>query len=166
MTTVAGISPVITRRGEALVRVKQRKKIHRRLTAVASRNEKVDGALGKSLPEDETQRLDLGTRLLGAVTETLVRAPTAFVVERVLAPLYPERECGPGRYRDPETDSCVFLCREGYVSILQPARTVIDRCVVSAQELTHSSLSCRRCGTPRPNLASSSSGTPRGGLRW
>ena len=46
------------------------------------------------------------------VTEALVGAPTAFIVNRVLAPLYPERDCGPGRYLDPRNDTCVFICKE------------------------------------------------------
>jgi hypothetical protein len=60
---------------------------------------------------------NFGEKLLGFVTENMVRAPTSFLVERVLAPLYPETDCGPGRYRDPLTESCVFMCREGYVSV-------------------------------------------------
>ena len=79
------------------------------------------------------------------LTEFLVRAPAQFLVENVLAPLYARGEgdragarrrnrlppgasttpngdasiasdCdGRGMYLDVETDSCVYICREGYV---------------------------------------------------
>ena len=59
-----------------------------------------------------------GDKVKGFVTENIVvRGPLSFLVERVLAPLYPETVCGDGRYVDPVTQSCVFICREGYVSV-------------------------------------------------
>lgn len=86
----------------------------------------------------------LGEKLSGVLTEFLVRAPAQFLVENVLAPLYARGEgdragarrrhrlppgasttpngdpsssdCdGRGMYLDVETDSCVYICREGYV---------------------------------------------------
>lgn len=121
---------------------------------------------------------DFGEKLKGFFTEGLVRVPTSFLVERVLAPLYPETDCGPGRYRDPGTDSCVFMCREGYVSVcalsgllahktsfslLQPfARESVS---LNSLTLTRRPLHTRqrrtstlqhRHGTRRPNRASSS----------
>ena len=43
----------------------------------------------------------IGARLKEFWTEGLVRLPTSFLVENVLAPLYPPKDCAPGRYRDP-----------------------------------------------------------------
>lgn len=90
-------------------------------------------------------RDSLGEKLTGVLTEFLVRAPAQFLVENVLAPLYARGEgdragarrrnrlppgasttpngvasiasdCdGRGMYLDVETDSCVYICREGYV---------------------------------------------------
>lgn len=106
--------PLASIRGGVTVRAKQRISHRRRRPAVVT----FSGAKGKG-DVLQQHREDFREKLKGFFTEGLVRVPTSFLVERVLAPLYPDTDCGPGRYRDPGTDSCVFLCREGYVSVLR-----------------------------------------------
>ena len=71
-----------------------------------------DGRDVRARPEPERPL----EKVLGAVTEFLVRAPARLLVDKVLAPLYADADdCGPGRYRDPSTGACVRMCAEGYV---------------------------------------------------
>jgi hypothetical protein len=71
-----------------------------------------DGRDVRARPEPERPL----EKVLGAVTEFLVRAPARLLVDKVLAPLYADADdCGPGRYRDASTGACVRMCAEGYV---------------------------------------------------
>lgn len=114
MASAAMAAPLASMRGGVTGVAKQRRHHSRRRPAVVT----FSGAVkddDDGVPQHRAG--GFGEKLKGFFTEVLVRVPTSFVVERVLAPLYPETDCGPGRYQDPGTNSCVFMCREGYVSV-------------------------------------------------
>ena len=75
------------------------------VAALGDKNDNSEGEDGIALKD----------RILASISDAAVRLPAQFIVERIIAPLYPEVSCGPGRYVDPDTQSCALMCQPGYV---------------------------------------------------